>query len=93
MISLYQILTPQLHEPEPPAGEHRRGRRRARRERVLELLLIPRYGIVGAAVSTAISYTLAALILLTVFVRESGSSLRGDGAGRAPTTWRATSGC
>ena len=26
MISLYQILTAQLHEPEPPAGEHRRRR-------------------------------------------------------------------
>jgi O-antigen/teichoic acid export membrane protein len=40
------------------------------------LLLIPRVGIVGAALSTAISYSLAAGILLTVFVRESGSSVR-----------------
>jgi O-antigen/teichoic acid export membrane protein len=40
------------------------------------LLLIPRYGIVGAALSTAISYSLAAGILLTVFVRESGKSVR-----------------
>ena len=44
---------------------------------VLNLILIPRYGISGAAVSTAISYTLAALLLLFVFVRESGGSLRG----------------
>jgi O-antigen/teichoic acid export membrane protein len=40
------------------------------------LILIPRFGIVGAALSTAISYSLAALILLTVFVRESGGSVR-----------------
>ncbi len=40
------------------------------------LILIPRLGIVGAALSTAISYSLAALILLTVFVRESGSRIR-----------------
>lgn len=40
------------------------------------LLLIPRFGIVGAALSTAISYSLAAGILLTVFVRESGSRVR-----------------
>jgi O-antigen/teichoic acid export membrane protein len=40
------------------------------------LILIPRFGIVGAAMSTAVSYTLAALILLTVFVRESGGSVR-----------------
>src|SRR6185436_12101475 len=40
------------------------------------LFLIPRFGIVGAAFSTAISYSLAAGILLTVFVRESGNSVR-----------------
>jgi O-antigen/teichoic acid export membrane protein len=40
------------------------------------LILIPRFGIVGAALSTAISYSLAAGILLTVFVRESGRSVR-----------------
>lgn len=43
----------------------------------LNLILIPRFGISGAAVSTAISYTLAALLLLYIFVRESGGSLRG----------------
>ncbi len=35
-------------------------------------LLIPRWGIVGAAFSTAISYSVAALVLLVVFIRESG---------------------
>ena len=40
------------------------------------LILIPRMGIVGAALSTAISYSLAALILLVVFVRESGATVR-----------------
>jgi len=38
-------------------------------------VLIPRWGIAGAAVSTTISYTVAALILLVVFVRESGHSV------------------
>ena len=37
--------------------------------------LIPRFGISGAAVSTAISYSVAALILLVMFVRESGRSV------------------
>src|SRR5262249_51252955 len=35
-------------------------------------VLIPRWGIGGAAVSTAISYSVAACILLVVFVRDSG---------------------
>jgi O-antigen/teichoic acid export membrane protein len=38
-------------------------------------VLIPRFGIAGAAVSTSISYSAAALILLFVFVRESGRSV------------------
>jgi O-antigen/teichoic acid export membrane protein len=42
---------------------------------VLNLILIPRFGISGAAVSTGVSYSLAALILLVIFVRESGTSL------------------
>jgi O-antigen/teichoic acid export membrane protein len=41
----------------------------------LNLVLIPRYGIAGAAVSTAVSYSLAAMVLLAVFVRESGYSV------------------
>ena len=39
------------------------------------LVLIPRYGIAGAAASTAISYSVAALILLVTFVRESGHTV------------------
>jgi len=42
----------------------------------LNWILIPRFGIEGAAVSTAISYSTAALILLVVFVRESGATVR-----------------
>ncbi len=42
----------------------------------LNCLLIPRWGISGAAFSTAVSYSLAALMLLVMFVRESGHSLR-----------------
>jgi O-antigen/teichoic acid export membrane protein len=38
----------------------------------LNWVLIPRFGISGAAVSTAVSYSVAALVLLVVFVRESG---------------------
>jgi O-antigen/teichoic acid export membrane protein len=40
----------------------------------LNAILIPRLGISGAALSTAVSYSLAALILLVVFRRESGTS-------------------
>jgi O-antigen/teichoic acid export membrane protein len=39
-------------------------------------VLIPRWGISGAAISTAISYSIAALFLLAVFVRDSGHSVR-----------------
>lgn len=38
----------------------------------LNCVLIPRFGIAGAAVSTAISYSAATCILLVVFMRESG---------------------
>ncbi len=38
----------------------------------LNCVLIPRWGISGAAISTAVSYSVAALILLVMFVRESG---------------------
>jgi O-antigen/teichoic acid export membrane protein len=40
----------------------------------LNAVLIPRLGISGAAISTAVSYSLAAVILLVVFRRESGTS-------------------
>jgi O-antigen/teichoic acid export membrane protein len=42
----------------------------------LNVLLIPRMGIGGAAIATAVSYTIAAAMLLVMFVRESGASLR-----------------
>ncbi len=38
---------------------------------VLNVVLIPRHGIIGAAMATAISYTVSALILLAFFLRES----------------------
>ncbi len=41
----------------------------------LNCVLIPRWGISGAALSTAVSYSLAALMLLVMFVRESGHSV------------------
>jgi Na+-driven multidrug efflux pump len=44
---------------------------------VLVLQLIPRFGIAGAAVSTEVSYTLAATLLLVMFVRESGGDVLG----------------
>ncbi|HJQ83537.1 MAG TPA: flippase [Candidatus Binatia bacterium] len=41
----------------------------------LNCILIPRFGIAGAAISTAVSYSVASLILLVMFVRESGYSV------------------
>jgi len=38
----------------------------------MNAVVIPRWGIAGAAISTAVSYSVAALILLVMFVRESG---------------------
>lgn len=38
----------------------------------LNVLLIPRYGIVGAAMATTASYSTAALLLLVFFLRDSG---------------------
>lgn len=42
----------------------------------LNLLLIPRLGIAGAALSTAISYSVACAILLSFYLPWSGTSLR-----------------
>jgi O-antigen/teichoic acid export membrane protein len=42
---------------------------------VANLLLVPRYGIVGAATASSISYSLTALVILTVFVRVSGRGI------------------
>jgi O-antigen/teichoic acid export membrane protein len=41
----------------------------------LNLYLIPRYGIAGAALANGISYGTAALVLLVAFVRDSGHSV------------------
>jgi len=41
----------------------------------LNSILIPRFGIEGAAVSTTVSYGIAATILLVMFVRESGHTV------------------
>ncbi len=41
----------------------------------LNLFLIPRLGIVGAAMATAISYSLATAVLMGVYLAASGSSL------------------
>ncbi len=43
---------------------------------ILNVLMIPTMGIVGAAMATAISYAAACLVLITFFLRESGLSLR-----------------
>jgi Na+-driven multidrug efflux pump len=41
----------------------------------LNLLLIPSRGIAGAAMATTLSYTVAAVLLLVFFLRESGLGL------------------
>ena len=41
----------------------------------LNLLLIPRYGIVGAAISSTVAYSVSAVALLGAFLRDSGASL------------------
>ncbi|HEY3316905.1 MAG TPA: oligosaccharide flippase family protein [Coriobacteriia bacterium] len=43
---------------------------------VANLLLVPRLGIVGAAVSSSISYTLMGVILIGLYRRETGARLR-----------------
>lgn len=42
----------------------------------LNVVLIPRWGIVGAAIAHDVSYSTAALVLLIAFVRESGHGIR-----------------
>jgi Na+-driven multidrug efflux pump len=42
---------------------------------LLNLVLIPKYGIVGAAVASLISYTIAAGILIIFFVQQSHLSV------------------
>lgn len=43
----------------------------------LNAVLIPTYGIVGAAVATAISYTAACVVLMVFFLAESGIGITG----------------
>ncbi len=42
----------------------------------LDLILIPRLNIVGAAIASTVSYSLSALLLMVFFTRETGASLR-----------------
>jgi O-antigen/teichoic acid export membrane protein len=76
MISLYQILTRNFTSRNKQQVNIIAAGVALAVNATSNLILIPRLGIVGAALSTAISYSLAALILLTVFVRESGASVR-----------------
>jgi O-antigen/teichoic acid export membrane protein len=76
MISLYQILTRNFTSRNKQQVNIAASAAALVTNTGLNLILIPRYGIAGAAVSTAVSYTFAALTLLVLFVRESGGSIR-----------------
>jgi O-antigen/teichoic acid export membrane protein len=76
MISLYQILTRNFTSRNRQQVNIIAAAVALGVNTSMNLLLIPRFGILGAAMSTAVSYTLAALMLLVVFVRESDSSFR-----------------
>ena len=76
MISLYQILTRNFTSRNRQQVNILAAGMALTVNVCLNLILIPRFGIAGAAVSTATSYSLAALTLLVIFVRESGGSLR-----------------
>ncbi len=90
MISLYQILTRNFTSRNRQQVNIIAAAIALGVNTSMNLVLIPRFGILGAAMSTAVSYTLAALMLLVVFVRESGSSFRsailvdGDDLARYP---------
>lgn len=43
---------------------------------LLDLTLIPRLGIVGASIASTASYTVAAVMLVVLFTRETGASVR-----------------
>jgi O-antigen/teichoic acid export membrane protein len=43
---------------------------------LLDLVLIPRYGIEGAAIASVVAYTISAAILATAFVRLTGADAR-----------------
>jgi O-antigen/teichoic acid export membrane protein len=76
MIALYQILTRNFTSRNRQQVNIVAAATALGVNAVTALVLIPRFGIVGAAFSTAISYSLAAGILLAVFVRESGHRVR-----------------
>ena len=42
----------------------------------LDLALIPKLNIVGAAIASTVSYSLSALLLIVFFIRETGASVR-----------------
>ncbi len=77
MISLYQILTRNFTSQNRQQVNIVAASVALGVNTTLNLILIPRFGIVGAAASTAVSYSLAAITLLFLFVRESGGSVRG----------------
>ncbi len=77
MISLYQILTRNFTSRNRQQVNIVAAGLALSVNFALAMLLIPLWGIAGAAVSTAVSYTLAATLLLVMFVRESGSSVLG----------------
>ncbi len=97
MISLYQILTRNFTSRNRQQVNIVAATVALAVNAASALVLIPRYGIVGAALSTAVSYTLAASILLVAFVRESGNSVRStvlvglDDLARYPQLLAATS--
>jgi O-antigen/teichoic acid export membrane protein len=76
MISLYQILTRNFTSRNRQQVNIVAAGVALGVNTTANLILIPIFGIIGAALSTAVSYSLAACILLTVFVRESGGSVR-----------------
>jgi O-antigen/teichoic acid export membrane protein len=43
---------------------------------VLNLILIPKYGISGAAIATSITYVLSTIVMIILFIRESSVSLK-----------------
>jgi|SRR5687767_10922647 len=42
----------------------------------LDLVLIPKLGIVGASIASTVSYSVSALLLIIFFIRETGASFR-----------------
>jgi len=76
MISLYQILTRNFTSQNRQQVNIVAAGVALGVNTTLNLILIPRFGIIGAAASTAVSYSLAAIMLLLLFVRESGGSVR-----------------